>query len=118
MNGYNPYDDEVIRQLLGNMQSEGAQSFQAQMPQLTQGLLGDSGQEQQLQDIIARGRNTADQMQAQTQPQMQTGNDIAQRQAMSQQMAMQSANQQEQKEAQAGQMLGMLAKMFLMGGGA
>ena len=114
MYGLNGLDDEQIQQLLGGLTANSPpQSFQAQSPQLTQGLLGDSGQTQDIQNLIGSSTQAANQM---AQPQASTGGmDVAQRQAMAQQQAMQSAAQQEQQQAQAGQLLGTIASMFIPG---
>lgn len=106
--------EEEWSQLLGAIpQNQLAQGT----PPITQGLLGSSGEQaKQLQNLISKGTQAANQM-AQVAP-MQTANnsDVAQRQAMTQQMAQQAMQQQAQKQAQAGSLLGTIASMFIPSG--
>ena len=117
INGFD--DDEQLQQLLGFRLPEQQfqpQSFQAQdMPQLQQGLLGSSGEEQQdLQNLISKGSEAVAQLAQTAQP---SGNGNDNMAAMSSQNQ-QALAQQQQQEQQQREMLLKLAQMFMSSGGA
>ena len=78
--------------------------------------MGDVGDgKANLQGLVSKGTGAAAQAMAMQQP---TGGNglLEQRMAQAQSAGQQLMAQQRQKEQQQGQMLGMLAKMFLLGG--
>lgn len=121
LQGFNGIGEDDLRQLLALRLPEEQQSFQAQAPQqLMQGLLGgidtagqQQRQQQELGDLMGRTlqRSANIGQIAQAGAAGATGG----QNARLAQQGMQAALQQEQQQAQAGQMLGNLAKMFLMG---
>ena len=116
MNTFDNFTDEDLQQLLGFQLPEEQQAFkgfQAQPPQMVQGLLGDVGaeQEQKLQNLVGRGVQQSGAMAQAAQPAIGSNQNAQMAQA-----GMQNAMRQPSSEAQAGAMLGKLARMFLMGG--
>ena len=117
MYGIDNNDEDILQQLLGYQPSATSQDFQAQgMPQITQGLLGDTGvnqaQQQNVQDLISGGKNAAASVAQQTAQPSGGGDDLQDRQ---QQLGSQFAAQEQQKQQQQRQMLMKLAMMFLGG---
>ena len=120
MYGLENLDDEQLQQLFGALSAQQG-GFQAQdLPQITQGLLGSTGneqaqaaqQQQNLQNVINGGSQAAANMAqvAQSQP---SGNNA--------QMQMEAANQQaiaqqQKQQQQTGALLGQIASMFIPGG--
>lgn len=103
---------EDWQQLFGFQMPEEQIGFQAQeSPQLTQGLLGDTGNQQ---PMFTTGSETAAQMAQLAQANNPSANDnLAQRQASAMQIAQQDAARQQQQNQQSMQMIMQLVKMFL-----
>lgn len=124
LQGFNGIGEDDLRQLLALRLPEEQQSFQAQEPQpLVQGFLGgidNAGQQQQQQDLndligrtLQRSANIGQIAQAGAAG-TTGGGQNARLAQQSMQAALRQEQRQEQQQAQAGQMLGQLAKMFLM----
>ncbi len=90
---------------------------QQEMPQLMQGLLGSTGEQNRVLDaVISNGMNKAAQLGQFAQlVNPAAGNDLLnQRQISTQQSAQQAMAQQAQRDAQNGSLLMKIAKMFLV----
>ena len=110
----NSNNEDDILQLLGFQPSAMQNNFQAQgMPQITQGLLGDTGvnqpQQKDIRDLISGGKNAAASV-AQQHAQPSGGGDIPAQQADTRLLEKEQQNRQRQQ-----QMLMKLAMMFLGG---
>lgn len=116
------YDDDELYKLFDFQLPEEQQAYQTyqaqEPPQLAQGLLGDTGvQDEILKDLITNSSDTAAQM-AQVGQQIAnqgsgSGKSIAQRQAQGAQTGQQALAQQNQQSQQALGTLIKLASMFM-----
>lgn len=113
------YDDDELYKLFGFQLPEEQQAYQAQEPpQLAQGLLGDTGvQDEFLKNLTSSSSDTAAQM-SQVGQQIAnqgggSGNSIAQRQAQGAQIGQQALAQQQQQQQQTLGTLMKLAKLFM-----